>query len=59
MKTIGIAIIPLFALFIIFPLFGIDYRLLFEAIEWGTKFLLPWLALYWLIRAVKQFEKLS
>ncbi|WP_010530585.1 hypothetical protein [Lentibacillus jeotgali] len=26
-------------------------------IEWATKFILPWIGLYWLIRLIKIFEK--
>jgi len=26
-------------------------------IEWATKFVLPWIILYWLIRLVKGIEK--
>ncbi|MFD2926281.1 hypothetical protein [Halobacillus naozhouensis] len=25
--------------------------------EWATKFILPWIVLYWLIRLIKSFEK--
>lgn len=28
-----------------------------KIIEWATKFILPWIVLYWLIRLIKRLEK--
>ncbi|MBR3118694.1 hypothetical protein [Oceanobacillus profundus] len=47
----------LVVLFIILPFFNIESFFLFVLIEWITKFVLPWIALYWLIRGVKALEK--
>ncbi|MFC2946933.1 hypothetical protein [Virgibacillus sediminis] len=47
----------LLGLFIILPFFNIDSSLLFVVLsEWITKFVLSWIALYWLIRGVKALE---
>lgn len=47
----------LVVLFIILPFFNIESFFLFVLIEWITKFVLPWIALYWLNRGVKALEK--
>jgi hypothetical protein len=44
-------------LFITLPFFGIENFIVFSLIEWTTKFVLPWVVLYWLIRAIKVLEK--
>lgn len=41
----------LFFLFISFQAGGLGEFIFF--IEWSTKFILPWIALYWFIRFVK------
>lgn len=39
----------------------LGYRLavIIKLIEWATKFVLPWVALYWVIRAIKVLDKKS
>ena len=36
---------------------GYEFYIIFSLIEWATKFVLPWVVLYWLVRAIKVFEK--
>lgn len=36
---------------------GYQISFIFRLIEWSTKFILPWIALYWLTRAIKLLEK--
>ncbi|TWI58011.1 hypothetical protein [Halalkalibacter nanhaiisediminis] len=58
MKKLIIGIIVLFALWFVLPFFGINTSYIIPyVIEWSTKFILPWLVLYWLVRLVKAFEK--
>ena len=40
-------------------IFGYRLSIIFRIIEWATKFVLPWIALYWLIRAIKVLDKKS
>lgn len=44
-------------LFLILHFLGIKYFVIFNGIEWLTKFILPWIFLYWLVRMIKFFEK--
>ncbi|MGJ9384343.1 hypothetical protein [Salipaludibacillus sp. CF4.18] len=37
--------------------FGYHFNIVLGFIEWTTKFVLPWLVLYWLVRAVNIYEK--
>ncbi|SFL70620.1 hypothetical protein SAMN04487943_103201 [Gracilibacillus orientalis] len=60
MKKLLIVIIVLLALFLILPVVGINIFPLFwilGLIEWSTKFILPWIVLYWLIKLVITLEK--
>ena len=58
MKKVIIGIIVLFALWLLLPLIGINSsNLIPHVIEWATKFILPWIILYWIIRLVKCLEK--
>jgi len=58
MKKLIIGIIVLFALWLILPFIGIDTSYVIpNVIEWATKFILPWIILYWIIRLVKRLEK--
>ncbi|SFP66560.1 hypothetical protein [Salibacterium halotolerans] len=46
------------ALFVLLQIAGIDIRRwVIIVVEWSTKFILPWIILYWLIRWVKSVEK--
>jgi len=45
------------ALSLVVTFFGYSFITLFSYIEWMTKFLLPWLVLYWLVRAIKVLER--
>jgi len=58
MKNLIYGIIVLFALWLILPFFSINTTYLIpNLIEWATKFILPWILLYWIIRLVKGLEK--
>ncbi|MDV2685648.1 hypothetical protein RYX56_14885 [Alkalihalophilus lindianensis] len=43
--------------FFLLQSFGYNFFIVFSFIEWSTKFVLPWIVLYWLIRAIKIVEK--
>ncbi len=47
----------IFVLFTVIRSFGYDFFIIFSFIEWTTKFVFPWIVLYWLIRAIKTLEK--
>ncbi len=58
MKKLIIGTIVLFALLVLLSFFlqiSISY-LIPNVIEWVTKFILPWIILYWFIRLVQIFE---
>jgi hypothetical protein len=57
MRNLIIGFAILLALFLLLLFFGIDSIIIFRIIEWTTKFILPWVFLYWLIRMVKTLEK--
>ncbi|KKE78790.1 hypothetical protein DTX80_08640 [Bacilli bacterium] len=58
MKNLIIAFIVLFALWLILPFFGINTSfIILHVIEWSTKFIFPWIILYWIIRLFKVLEK--
>ncbi|WP_245831856.1 hypothetical protein [Oceanobacillus senegalensis] len=60
MKNVMFAVIVLLALWLFLPRFGINASFVIaNAIEWSTKFILPWVALYWGIRLVKALEKVN
>ena len=58
MKKVIIGIISLFALLVVLSLFfNINVSYLFpNVIEWSTKFILPWIILYWVIRLVQMLK---
>ena len=58
MKKIIIGTIGLFALLVLLSFFfNINILYLFpNVIEWSTKFILPWIILYWVIRLAQIFE---
>ncbi|USK80086.1 hypothetical protein LHV56_25485 [Peribacillus frigoritolerans] len=59
MKNLIIGIIVLLVLWLILPLFNINSSYLIpNVIEWVTKFILPWIVLYWIIRLIKNLEKI-
>ncbi|MFD2706663.1 MULTISPECIES: hypothetical protein [Salibacterium] len=46
------------AFFVLLQIAGVDVRLwVIIIVEWSTKFVLPWIVLYWLVRWVKSVEK--
>ena len=58
MKNLIIGIIVLLALWLTLPLIGINSSYIIpNVIEWATKFILPWIVLYWIIRLIKNLEK--
>jgi len=57
MKILVIGFIALLAIWIILYLYGINSSYFIpNVIEWATKFILPWIMLYWLIRLIKNLE---
>ncbi|WP_368505133.1 hypothetical protein AB3N04_05660 [Alkalihalophilus sp. As8PL] len=52
-----IGVSSIFVLFLLLQSFGYHFFIVFSLIEWLTKFVLPWIILYWLIRAIKIIEK--
>jgi hypothetical protein len=58
MKNFIIAAVALIIIYFTLPFFGIDsFNFFMSFIEWSTKFVLPWIILYWLIRMVKALER--
>ena len=58
MKNLIIGVLVLVALWFTLPFIGIDAPYVIpNLIEWATKFVLPWVFLYWIIRVVKTLEK--
>lgn len=58
MKNLIIGIIVLIVLWLTLSLININVSAVIpNAIEWATKFILPWILLYWIIRFVKSVEK--
>ncbi|KHF39263.1 hypothetical protein [Halalkalibacter okhensis] len=45
------------ALSVVFPYFGYQFYFIVGFIEWSTKFIFPWIVLYWVIRGIKALEK--
>lgn len=57
MKIYLIIGVIILGLFLALPFYGIASSTLPSLIEWSTKFILPWVFLYWFIRAIKTLEK--
>ncbi|MGO4890642.1 hypothetical protein ACJ2A9_23150 [Anaerobacillus sp. MEB173] len=57
MRNLVIGGVLILGLFLVIQFFGFTNSIIFSAIEWSTKFILPWVFLYWLIRTVKALEK--
>ncbi|WP_245937522.1 hypothetical protein [Saliterribacillus persicus] len=58
MKKIIIGIAILLGLWLILNLANINTSYVIPTlIEWSTKFILPWIFLYWFVRLVKTREK--
>ncbi|MGY4690865.1 hypothetical protein [Salibacterium sp. K-3] len=56
--TIIIDIVLIAALWFVMELAGVDVSIVVPAlIQWATKYILPWIVLYWLIRLIKSLEK--
>lgn len=53
MKDLLSAFVVIIALLLLLQLLGVNTGIFFEIIEWSTKFILPWLGLYWLVKLVK------
>jgi hypothetical protein len=51
-----IGVSSIFVVFLLLQSFGYHFFIVFSLIEWLTKFILPWIVLYWLIRAIKMVE---
>lgn len=53
-----ITIVILLALWFALDLVGVETSYVVpKIIEWATKFILPWIVLYWFIRLIKSLEK--
>ncbi|WP_232824189.1 hypothetical protein [Paraliobacillus zengyii] len=58
MKKIIIGIAILLGIWLILGFSSINYSyIIVSLIEWSTKFIFPWIFLYWFIRLVKTKEK--
>lgn len=58
LSNILIGIVVVFVISLIIELIGINVSSVVpKFIEWATKFIFPWIVLYWLIRLVKALEK--
>lgn len=58
LKKIVIGIVFLLGLWLILDLVNINASYVIpNLVEWSTKFILPWIFLYWFIRFVKTKEK--
>ncbi|KGP71933.1 hypothetical protein [Pontibacillus yanchengensis] len=56
-KKITIGIVILIVVFFILAVIGVNLSVFLPiAIQWATKFVLPWIFLYWFIRYVKAKE---
>ncbi|SFJ29866.1 hypothetical protein SAMN04487936_101583 [Halobacillus dabanensis] len=59
-KDIILGLIFIVVLYITLPYFGIDsfsvVLALISIVEWGTKYILPWIVLYWGVRLIKRLE---
>ncbi|WP_227940387.1 hypothetical protein [Alkalihalobacillus deserti] len=47
----------IFVVLFVLQSFGYNFFIIISLIEWTTKFIFPWIVLYWLIRAIKTLEK--
>lgn len=59
MKDLINILVVVLALLLLLPFLGIETIIVFRMIEWSTKFILPWLALYWLAKMVKTLDELN
>ena len=59
MKDLLSAFVVIIALLLLLPLLGVNTGIFFEMIEWSTKFILPWLGLYWLVKLVKTLGRFN
>lgn len=60
MKKTGEVVVIGLALFILYwalPFLGLDSTAIFIGIEWITKFILPWIFVYWFMKLVKILEQ--
>lgn len=59
-KDIILGSLFVITLYFTLPYFGADTFsitvILIGVVEWLTKFILPWIVLYWIIRIIKDFE---
>ncbi|WP_078551582.1 hypothetical protein [Bacillus alkalicellulosilyticus] len=59
LKYIIISIAIVIGLYLIMSVFNYTFYSIFHFIEWMTKYILPWVVLYWLVRAIKAYETKS
>lgn len=59
-KDVLLGLILIAVLYITLPYFGINsfsiVLALIGMVEWGTKYILPWIVLYWGVRLIKSLE---
>jgi hypothetical protein len=59
MKDLLSAFIIIIVLLLLLPFLGLNTNIVFRMVEWSTKFILPWLGLFWLVKMVKALEQLN
>lgn len=59
MKNLLNIVFVLIAIVLLLILLGVNFNSVFRIIEWSTKFILPWLGLYWLVELVKTLGQLN
>ena len=59
MKDLISALVVIIALLLLLSFLGINTTIIFQLIEWSTKFILPWVILYWLVKMVKALDQLN
>ncbi|QST01017.1 hypothetical protein IMZ31_05455 [Pontibacillus sp. ALD_SL1] len=59
-KDILLVVVAVVVLYVTAPYFGVNpYSVIifmFGMVEWVTKYILPWIVLYWAIRLIKNLE---
>ena len=59
MKDLLSIVFVLIAIVLLLILVGENFGSVFGIVEWSTKFILPWLGLYWLVKMVKALDEIG
>lgn len=59
MKDLLSIVFVLIAIVLLLILLGVNVSSIFGIVEWNTKFILPWLGLFWLVKMVKALDEMS